>query len=66
MLKGSFKTPPSPAQVEGVKFIFKNGNCGVRHSTGMGKTLLAIYAAALMLQKERVDVVYIFHVKDVS
>ena len=63
MLKGSFKTPPSPAQVEGVKFIFKNGNCGVRHSTGMGKTLLAIYAAALMLQKERVDVVYIFHVK---
>lgn len=56
------RTPTDP-QKEAIKFFLDRKNVGVRHGTGKGKTYLSICAAAFLLNKGIVEVVYIFHVK---
>lgn len=66
LLDGALIAKPKPSQMRGIQFALQKGSCGIRHSTGMGKSLVAIYSAALALKKNLVDVVYIFHVKAAS
>lgn len=57
------KTPLVESQKDAIRFIFQNRCCGIRHSTGLGKTYLTIAASILLLKKDIVDVVYVFYPK---